>query len=149
MKKYLFISTVIVCFFLDLWSKFLANEYLQSRISLLGDFLYLEYTLNSGIAFSIELNQILLKILTISLIIWFFCYYLREERKNKSVYIDFAFGLILAWALWNAVERVTKENVIDFIWVKYFSVFNLADSFITVGAFLYLIMLYLRKRSKV
>ena len=148
MKKHIFTITIIIWIILDLWSKNLATRFLQDRINIIGDLLYLEHTLNPGIAFSITLNQILLKIITIFLIIWFFGYYLKEERKNNNTYIDLAFGLIIAWAIWNAIERIAKENVIDFIWVKYFSVFNLADSLITIGAIIYIIMVYLRNNGK-
>jgi signal peptidase II len=56
--------------------------------------------------------------------------------------IDISFGLILAWAIGNGIERVFRWYVIDFIGVEYFSVFNLADSFITIGAILYIYYLY-------
>jgi signal peptidase II len=38
--------------------------------------------------------------------------------------------------------------VIDFIGVKYFAIFNLADSYITIGAMLYIIALYTLKEKK-
>lgn len=147
MKKYIFGLTIVVWIVLDLWTKSLATKYLPSKINLLGDFLYLEHTLNDGIAFSIDLNQILLKIITISLIIWFFSYYLLEERKKKNLYIDVSFWLILGGAIWNWIERVFVGNVVDFIWVKYFSVFNVADSFITLGAILYMVVLFLDRKK--
>ncbi len=141
MRKYIFWLVVVVWIGLDLWSKSFASEYLQDRVDLLGDFLYLEHVFNDGIAFSVDLNQMLLKIVTIFLIIWFFYYYWLEERKKKSLCIDISFWLIIWGAIWNWIERIFRENVVDFIGVKYFSVFNLADSFITVGAVLYLIAL--------
>jgi signal peptidase II len=147
-KKYIFQITIIIWIILDLLTKYLSNIYFQKKINIIGDFLYFKYVLNNWIAFSIKLNQFLLKIITISLIIWFFYYYLREEKKKRNLYIDFSFWLILAWAIWNAIERITKENVIDFIWVKYFSVFNVADSFITIWAILYIITLYIESRLK-
>jgi signal peptidase II len=127
-------------------TKNLAYLYLQEKLAIIWDFIYLQFITNPWIAFGIEINPILLKILTISLIILIF-YYHRYERKNEKKkkwkkLIDISFALILAWAIWNAYERVFNSNVIDFVWVKYFSVFNLADSFITIGAILYLYILY-------
>lgn len=127
----------------DLTSKYIANIYLQNKINILWDFIYLQFILNPWIAFWIKIYPPLLKILTISLIIWIFYYY-KEERKisNNVKLFDISFWLIVAWAIWNWIERVLNSNVIDFIWVKYFAIFNIADSFISIGAILYLYILY-------
>jgi signal peptidase II len=108
--------------------------------------LYLKYVENPWIAFSIKIPLFFLKILTIILIFWIFYYYLTSEKKKEKKIIDFSFSLILAWAIWNAIERIFNDKVIDFIWIKYFSIFNLADSFITIWAILYLYSLYNNKK---
>ncbi|MDQ7022094.1 MAG: signal peptidase II [Candidatus Gracilibacteria bacterium] len=66
-----------------------------------------------------------------------------KELKNKNI-LNISFGLIISGALGNAYERIFNEKVIDFIGVKYFSIFNLADSFITIGATI-LIYYYYKK----
>ncbi len=124
---------------LDLFSKYLAKIYLQEEVSIFSDIFYLKYVENTGIAFSINIP--FLKIVTIILIILIFVYYIKEEKKKKSKIIDFSFGLILAWAIWNWIERILNSFVIDFLWVKYFSIFNLADSFITIWAILYVLVI--------
>ena len=144
----MFYIIIIIWVILDLITKNLANIYLQDRINILWDFLYLGFIRNPGIAFWIEIYPLLLKIITISLIILIFYYYKWERIKlsnNKERFVwllDLSFWLILAWAIWNGIERIINSNVIDFIWVKYFSIFNLADSFITVGAIIYIYILY-------
>lgn len=134
---YLIIISWVV---LDLITKNLANIYLQNKINILWDFLYLKYAENPWIAFSINLPFI--KVITIILILCIFYYYIKEEKRKKKKLIDLSFWLILAWAIWNWVERVLNSYVIDFIWVKYFSIFNLADSFITIWTILYIYTLY-------
>ena len=154
----IFYIILIIWIILDLFTKNLANTYLQERINILWDFLYLKFTLNPWIAFGIEIYPLLLKIITISLIILIFYYYKYERKgiqgelscKDKREYpgvknnklFDVSFWLILAWAIWNWIERIINSNVIDFIWVKYFSIFNLADSYISIGAIIYLYILY-------
>ncbi len=123
---------------LDLLSKVLAYIFLQEKHSIIWDIFYLQYAENTGNAFSIYIPIFFLKILTISLIIWIFYYYLTEEKKKKNRIIDISFALILAWAIWNWIERVFLSRVIDFVWVKYFAIFNLADSMITIWAVLYI-----------
>lgn len=139
----IFYTILFTWIILDLISKNIANIYLQNQINIFWDFLYLKFILNPWIAFWFKLPTILIKIVTISLIIGIFYYY-KVERKNNSKpkLLDISFSLILAWAIWNAIERISNSNVIDFIWVKYFSIFNLADSFITIWAILYMYILY-------
>ncbi len=126
----------------DLISKYFANIYLQNKVNILWDFLYLQFFRNNWIAFSIKIYPPLLKIITICLIILIFYYYRQEKKNNNNKLIDISFWLILAWAIWNGVERVLNSNVIDFIWVKYFAIFNLADSFITIWAIIFIYLLY-------
>lgn len=147
-KKHIFGIVILFWVIIDLYSKYLATIMINERFNILWDLIYLEYILNSWIAFSMQLTWIPLKIITISLIIWFFYYYLKEERKKKSLLIDISFWLIIAWAIWNWIERIFRWNVVDFIWVKYFSIFNLADSFITIWAVLFLFSIYILKRKK-
>jgi len=139
----MFYTIIIIWIFLDLFTKYLASIYFKDKIDLIWNFLYLEYIENSWIAFSIAIPLLILKILTIILIFGIFYYYLKEEAKKKSLIIDISFWLILAWAIWNGIERILNSRVIDFIWVTWFSVFNLADSFISIWAVLYI--LYYKK----
>ena len=139
----MFYIILIIWIILDLITKNLANIYMQNKINILWDFVYLKFIRNPWIAFWIEIYPLLLKVITISLIILIFYYYKyeRKEIKNKEL-LDISFWLILAWAIWNGLERILNSNVIDFIWVKYFSIFNLADTFITIGAIIYMYVLY-------
>ena len=141
----MFYSIIIFWVVLDLFTKNLANIYLQKKINILWDFLSLKYVENTWIAFSTQIPG--LKYLTIILIIAIFYYYFLERKKEKKKKLfDLSFWLILAWAIWNWIERIFDSRVIDFISVKYFSVFNLADSFITIWAIIYMYILFKNKK---
>ncbi|MDD3301955.1 MAG: signal peptidase II [Candidatus Gracilibacteria bacterium] len=56
-----------------------------------------------------------------------------------------SFVLIISGALGNAWERVFLGRVTDFIGVKYFSVFNLADTYITLGMIIYFVLVVFKK----
>ena len=142
-----FYFTIIFWVLLDLVSKYLASLYLKENINLISDFLYLWYVENKWIAFSINIP--FLKIVTIILILWIFYYYFTEEKKKDDKIMDFGFGLILAWAIWNGYERIVNSFVVDFIWVKYFSVFNLADAFICIWAVIFILKTFLQKNKKI
>ncbi len=136
----IFYCIIIFWILIDLVSKYWSSIFVNEKISILWDFMYLYHIKNDGIAFSIDVP--FLKIITIVLILGIFYYYFKEERYKKSQLVDISFGLILAWAIWNGIERVLYGQVTDFIAVSGFAVFNIADSFITIGAFLYIYYSY-------
>lgn len=127
----------LVC--IDLLTKYFAKINLQETKNLVGDFLYLKYVENIWIAFSIPITWIFLKILTIIIIWIIFWYYFTEEKKKKNKILDISFTLILAGALGNGYERIFNGRVIDFIGIKYFAIFNIADIFITFWVIIYIL----------
>ncbi len=131
--------------FLDIWSKYFVNNFLSHKISILWDFLSLQFFKNTWIAFSFPLSWMALKVITFTLIFGIIYYYLKEEKKKKNFLVDYAFVLILAWAIWNGIERIFLWQVTDFISVAYFSIFNLADAFITIWGFLFVYTLIQKK----
>jgi len=146
----MFYIIIIFLIFIDLYTKFLSSIYLKDKIEILGDFVYLKYVENTWIAFSIYINPLFLKIITIVLIIIIFYLYKKfiynSWKINKLTLIDYSAWFILAWAIWNWYERIFNEKVIDFIWIKYFSIFNMADFFISIWAIMYLFFLYKQKK---
>jgi len=132
---YLFIVWLIA---LDLFSKYIAKTYFIETYYILKDLIFIKYVENNWIAFSIQLTWLLLKILTIIILVIIFWYYIKEEKKKQNLYINLSFALILAWWISNWYERIFNNYVIDFLWVKYFAIFNLADIYISIGAFLYM-----------
>lgn len=136
----IFYITIVLSIIIDLFSKNLAVIYLQEKVNILWELFFLKYTENTWIAFSINIPYI--KVITIILIIWIFYYYFKEEKKKNNKFINISFWLVLGWAIWNWIERVLNSSVIDFIWIKNFSIFNLADTFITIGAIIYFLVIY-------
>lgn len=117
----------------DLYIKYIASfsSITWKKIHLIWDYVYLTYIKNDGIAFSIWLTWVLLKTITIALISWLLFYYFKYENK-KSILTNLWYWLLIWWAIWNGIERIFYWEVIDFVWVKYFAVFNLADAYITI-----------------
>ncbi len=68
----------------------------------------------------------------------------------KSYTYNLALGFVLGGAIGNLYDRYFIREVIDFIYVRYFSVFNGADSFIVIGfiiLFIFLIKNFFGKNS--
>lgn len=148
MNKYTFPFLFTLLILLDQLSKYWFEHFLASgKIHLIGDFLTLSFVKNTGIAFSLPIEGMVLKILTIALIVGIAAYFIRYEPYKNLPLTKWAYVLILSWAVSNGVDRVFVGSVTDFIGVKYFAIFNFADIFISIGAFLLFLIYYKHERG--
>lgn len=137
----IFYITIIFWVFLDLFTKYISKIYLiwWKEIPILWDLFSLKYAENTGISFSVQIPYLnIVRIIFIISILW---YYYIEEKNKKNKFIDLAFWLILAWAIWNGYETIFNWFVIDFLSIKYLFIFNLADVFISIWAIIYLLII--------
>lgn len=145
MKNIYFTITTFMFLLWDLISKFLIERLVEGKTVILWWFLYFEKVYNSGIAFSFPVPPLLLKVLTWILIFWIILYYFHTRKKDNFSFYDLSFSLIIGGALGNAHGRLWDGYVLDFIWVPFFSVFNIADICISTGVIL---LLYVERKSK-
>lgn len=95
-------------------------------------------TYNLGVAFSMLADMDGWFIVTMRLAICAFVIWLWRRTPSDHTFAHTGFALIIAGALGNLFDRFLYGHVIDYIlfytqtWS--FAVFNLADSFITIGA---------------
>jgi len=95
-------------------------------------------TWNEGIAFSFLsfLDDRLLVALTVVIIIFVIWLWRQTPQKRWISRVGFAF--VIGGAIGNLVDRVFLGHVIDFVLVHVgtwsFAIFNLADTFISIGA---------------
>ena len=136
------------------------EPYRQTRdsVSIIGQFVTFIRTQNPGIAFSIgqtwpELARRLLFIIFPLIVIVLASYYLLKERDLTGLQ-RWELAGIVGGGLGNLVDRVFRaEGVVDFILVnmygflgqRYFPVFNVADSSITVCSILLLVSLVFQR----
>ncbi|PWW81436.1 MULTISPECIES: signal peptidase II [Prosthecochloris] len=155
MLLFFFIAIIVVAF--DQFTKKLAVDYLmqnEGSIILIANWLKLTYTENSGIAFGVSLGSQAVLITITALILVALLVYVVLSKNRKPAFLV-TFGLILGGGIGNLIDRATVGRVVDFIhvdiyqgylfgsWVSLWPVFNIADSAITVGACL-LLLLYNR-----
>lgn len=109
--------------------------------------LHLTLVLNTGGAFGLfkdgRLFFIPFSLAAIACII----YYLIRYRPAGGV-MAAAFGLIMGGAIGNLIDRLRYGYVIDFLDLRVWPVFNLADSAITAGAGLLIIAVMARDRVR-
>jgi signal peptidase II len=112
----------------------------ERPVDLLGPYLRLTYTRNSGVAFGLgQGTNFPYYIFSIIAAVAIVAMFLRS--RVPSVGRQIALALILGGALGNLVDRVRFGEVVDFIQVGtdrwYWPVFNVADSAVTVGVLLF------------
>ena len=131
---------------LDQLTKHLVVSNLAGRppVDLVGDVVQLRYTTNSGGAFSLLTGAPLLFGIMAMVIIGGIVYASRRAQPMAMLVI---LGLILGGALGNLTDRLLRGDallrgeVVDFIKVGIWPVFNLADSCVVVGGILLAILL--------
>ena len=149
MKKVFFLILLV---FADQISKYLIVQTLTlgETINVLP-FLDFYLIFNTGIAFSFfdeggELGRWIVVLLVLSVCLYLVNFLISEElRKFETL----ALLMILSGGLGNLIDRVVWGHVIDFIHFYYenysFYIFNLADTFITIGVIIYILDLLAMK----
>ena len=132
--------TVILVVALDQWTKALvvANLTLNGTPTpLIGNYLTLNYIRNSGAAFGLFSNSLVLVILIVAAIVVISYLYLRFLNTG-TLAIKLIFGMIIGGALGNLIDRARHSGfVVDFIFFRIpqigfrFAIFNLADASIS------------------
>ncbi len=140
---------------LDQWIKGLveANMVMHEQVDILP-FFALYRTYNTGAAFSMfsSVGDLPLTILSVAVIA--FVLFLGSRSAPGQTFARIGFALIVGGAIGNLIDRAMLGHVVDYflfhtpVWS--FAVFNLADVFISVGAFLVILeefVQWLRERK--
>lgn len=141
------ILTAAVFFIIDrLFKIFFTGIWRRADFNVLGDWLKLQLSYNSGIAFSLPVNSLLI-ISATGLIAVFLSYFAWRDLAQKKFTAFFALILIIFGAYSNLFDRLKFGAVVDYIYLKHFTVFNLADAMITIGAVI-LIIVQMKKNKQ-
>lgn len=125
----------------DWFTKYLAQAYLKGRtIPIIGEFLQLRYVVNTGLSFSrFAGNKVITTLVPalgmVALIVMyiFFRRYLKKRNEGTTInVINLSAAFIVAGFIGNYAERIINGGVTDFISVKGFAVFNVADIYVTL-----------------
>ena len=145
--KRLFILVAVLVIVIDQYTKYLVKTQFmpnESRI-LIPHALWLTYVQNQHGAFGLfGSHPLVLAALACIVLISFFIWY-RQERGGWGTHV--AFALILGGAVGNIADRIRLGYVVDFFDLRWFPVFNVADSCITIGVVI-LILASLRSEKR-
>ena len=115
----------------------LTKEIVSSALALgeavhIGGPLSIHHVQNSGIAFGLfsDATSIVI-VLTALAVSWILVFFARSGQRHPVLPV--ALGFVLGGSGSNLLDRVRLGHVTDFLDVRYWPAFNLADTFIVVG----------------
>jgi signal peptidase II len=104
---------------------------LDDGIHVVGPF-WIHHVQNSGIAFGLFASATpVVIVLTGIAIAWMLLFFTRSGSRHPVLPV--ALGLVIGGSASNLLDRVRLGYVTDFLDLRYWPAFNLADSFIVVG----------------
>ncbi len=106
----------------------------------------LTYVTNTGAAFGLLKEAGMVFVFVAILVITIIVLYVRRVPADQQL-VRVALGLQLGGALGNLIDRLRLGYVVDFIDLKFWPVFNVADSAIVIGVALLAIAFWRQERA--
>ncbi len=101
----------------------------------LGRYFSFTHVTNTGVALGmLQGHSEILALVAIAVVLVLLLY--RQRHARKDWLLDGAIGLQVGGAMGNLVDRLTAGHVIDFVDLKFWPVFNVADAAISSGVVL-------------
>lgn len=141
--KVLFVSAILVL--ADQISKTIVVKTmsLYESIPVIQNFFHFTYITNDGMAFGINFPFGYYIFTSVSVLLTLFLFWYLWSVRTHSIVIRLGISFIIAGAIGNLIDRIFLGAVIDFLDFMignfHWYVFNLADSYVTVGMVLVLI----------
>lgn len=133
MREAIFFSIAAAVFVADLLTKLWVRTNMFPGESIPRDAaIRLTYITNTGSAFGLFQNQTLFLVITAIIGIGAIVFY-HMAHSGKTLPLTISLGLQLGGATGNLVERLQRGQVTDFIDLRFWPVFNIADSCIVIG----------------
>lgn len=145
-KKYMLYIVALIAVILDQYTKLLVrqNMFIGQTIVVhpaLRNIFDLTYTTNTGVAFGmfqkIGPGISVLAILVVAIIIYY-----DNQLSESDGWLRLALGMQMGGAIGNnLIDRLFLGSVVDFLHIHYWPIFNVADSCITVGVIIMVILM--------
>ena len=118
---------------------------LDDGVHVLGPF-WIHHVQNSGIAFGFFSQATAVVIVLTGLAVgWMLVFFARSGSRHPILPV--ALGLVIGGSTSNLLDRVRLGYVTDFLDLRWWPAFNLADSFIVIGVLVLLATLVLSERE--
>ncbi|PID81309.1 MAG: signal peptidase II [Clostridiales bacterium] len=135
----IYITVIIIVIIFDQVTKFLTTLFLKplGSVPIVQNVLHLTYSENTGAAFSmLRDRQLLLIVISGLAMVGFVVYLFKWSQRPGQHWQKLCFAFIIGGGIANLIDRIRLSYVVDMIDFRLinFAIFNIADSFITVGA---------------
>ena len=150
-ENFYFLIIILLIFSLDRYSKIKIIKNFSNQSFYFNDFLNFDLIWNTGIGFGIlssssSLIYNLISFLIFGVIVLLGYYFLKSDKYEKIT-----FSMIIGGAIGNFYDRLFYKAVPDFIDLHHgnfhWFTFNIADIFITLGIFAFIIKGFLIKNN--
>lgn len=140
----IYAAVILVGIGLDQLTKYLAAAYIKSEITVIGRLLHFDYVENRGAAWGMLSNHRWVFMLVSSVAIIAFAVYLFGFKVPNRLY-GVSIALVISGGIGNMIDRIALGYVVDFLKFAFidFPVFNVADSFVCIGAGLLILAMIL------
>ncbi|NQT32423.1 MAG: signal peptidase II, partial [Candidatus Omnitrophica bacterium] len=130
----LYYLIILLIYLLDQFSKFYILKVVQqgSSTPVINNILHITLVQNTGAAFGMLKEHPSLFIVIAIIAVFLIVFFLLKKSHALNTPEKIALSFILGGTLGNLTDRVRFGYVIDFIDLRVWPVFNIADSFITI-----------------
>lgn len=142
----LMLGITILLILLDQMSKVVIQYYYHEPIG--NDIVAITLIENTGMAFGFNSGNTKNIVLTL-LILLIIVNFIRNQKDRIDTKTAIAISLILAGGVSNLIDRIVRGGILDFIKIKHFAIFNIADCYIVMGWLLLVIFLVKYNREMV
>ena len=153
-KKKLLILIPLFIFLDQLSKKWMVNNIFDSQIIIeINKYLNFVPVWNKGISFGMLSNfmniNFFMIIVTSGILLFLISWFVKTESRNLSLSLSF----IISGAIGNLIDRLNHKSVVDFIDIHignlHWPAFNFADSYITIGAFIYVFTIFTSQKDNI
>jgi len=149
-----------IVFFVSIFAILIVDQSLKSlvrlklavgeSIPLINNIFHITYVTNTGAAFGLFKNSaiffIIISVVAIVLIAGLILKSIKRAEFMANPRFDLGLIMIISGAIGNLADRLKFGYVIDFIDVRIWPVFNIADTSITIGTMLLILSYMCQKR---
>lgn len=137
----------VIIFLLDRLTKVYFFQHPELSITVIPDWLWLQLFVNNDMALSLPLYPLLYYTLTTAVILILIARLVHATAQALTAEYIFII-IILSGAISNLLDRFVYGGVIDFIQLRFGSIFNIADAAIVVAIGLWIGMMLRYDRAK-
>ena len=145
-RKYMLYAIALIAIVVDQYTKLLVRKNMVAGETImvhpaLRNIFDLTYTTNTGVAFGMfkEIGPVVsvLAILVVAIIIYY-----NNQLSERDVWLRVALGMQMGGAIGNnLIDRLFLGSVVDFLQIHYWPIFTVAESCITVGVVIIVVLM--------